>query len=681
MPETPPAKPPRRPPAHPNRPADPGKRATLKKLAALGLLACVDGAALSSCARKALPLLETERKVIVLGLDGLDARRVQTLMAQGKLPHMSRLQALGGFRPLTSSVPPQSPVAWATFITGRDPGGHGLYDFIQRDPRTYLPYLSIARTKEPHRNLPLGRWRLPLSRRKIELLRKGPAFWDLLAPRGIPCAVYRAPSNYPPRDTGARQLAGLGAPDLRGTYGEYSYFTDAPGKIRQKLTGGDLYPVQVCNGRVDASLIGPYNRLDKAKRRSSVEFTLWVDRGHRVAKLLVQGQQILLRQGEWSEWVPLSFTLIPHLHRVAGICRFYLKQVAPHFELYVTPVNIDPMDPALPISAPADFARQLAQRYGRFYTQGFPQDVKALGPGVLEEDDYLHQAELALGEARRMYEDALDELDRGLLFYYFSDSDRTQHMFWRAIDPKHPTYTAQLARNYGGVIEACYRTADQLVGQALEATDRRTSLIVLSDHGFAPFYRQFHVNAWLKEKGYLVAREVPGSKADIFQRAVWPETAAYAIGLNAVYLNVVGREGQGAVTPEERGPLAHRLAEELRRTRDPDTGQPIIDQVYLSDQSYAAMIPERAPDLIIGYASGYRCAHASILGNLSGPVVSDNSEKWSADHCIDRDAVPGVLLANRPLRAERPSLPDVTASVLAEFPVEMPRGILGKPVW
>lgn len=145
--------------------------------------------------------------MILLGLDGLDPRLVSRWMAEGKLPNLVRLRRLGGFRSLASSVPPQSPVAWATFITGRDPGGHGLYDFIQRDPHTYLPYLSIARTEGAKRSLAVGQWKLPLSRGKVELLREGRAFWEVLGEKGIPCQVYRVPSNYPPRDTGAKQLA------------------------------------------------------------------------------------------------------------------------------------------------------------------------------------------------------------------------------------------------------------------------------------------------------------------------------------------------------------------------------------------------------------------------------------------------------------------------------------------
>jgi len=662
-------------------PADPSKRETLKKLGLLGLLAAVDVTALASCGRRMLSAGGRERKVIVLGLDGLDAGRVERLMERGRLPHMSRLREMGGFRPLESTVPPQSPVAWATFITGRDPGGHGIHDFIQRDPSTYLPYLSIARTEPPDRTLSLGQWRLPLSHGNVELLRQGPAFWDLLAEQGVPCEIYRLPSNFPPRESGAKQLAGLGAPDLRGTYGEFSYFTDAPPANAQQVTGGAVYPVQVSNGRVQARLMGPWNTLREGEPESQADFEVRVDRENRVAKVMVQGQEALLREGEWSEWIPVRFEMMPHVKSVTGICRFYLKQVRPHFKLYVTPINVDPMDPAVPISAPGDFAGELAERFGRFYTQGFPEDVKALSNGILDDGEYLQQSGTAMAEARRMYESSLNTFQRGLLVQYFSGTDRTQHMFWRTMDPRHPAYEAALAREYGGVIEECYQISDEMVGQALEACDANTTLVVLSDHGFAPFYREFNLNGWLAQNRYLAGVGPWRGEADLFSNANWRRTMAYGIGFNGLYLNLEGRELYGAVNPVNREALARQLAEELRQVRDPETGERVIENVYLAEDVYAERMPDKSPDLIVGYARGYRASDASVLGKATEQLVQDNTGKWSGDHCIDRSLVPGILLTNHPISAERPGLADVTASLLAEFDVAAADGMSGERVW
>ena len=120
-----------------DRPADPSKRKTLRKLAALGALAMVDVGALASCGRRPTTGAHTRDRLILLGIDGLDAGITARMMAEGKLPNMVRLRAMGGFRTLASTIPPQSPVAWATFITGQDPGRHVIYDFVHRHPDTY----------------------------------------------------------------------------------------------------------------------------------------------------------------------------------------------------------------------------------------------------------------------------------------------------------------------------------------------------------------------------------------------------------------------------------------------------------------------------------------------------------------------------------------------------------------
>ena len=102
--------------------------------------------------RKALAS-ESSRKVIVLGIDGMDPHLLQKFVQQGKMPNAKKLMKMGGFSPLLTSVPPQSPVAWANFITGMNPGGHGIFDFIHRDPKTLLPYLSTSKTSSPEKTI------------------------------------------------------------------------------------------------------------------------------------------------------------------------------------------------------------------------------------------------------------------------------------------------------------------------------------------------------------------------------------------------------------------------------------------------------------------------------------------------------------------------------------------------
>src|SRR5919106_4697815 len=90
------------------------------------------------------------QKVIVVGFDGVDARYTEQWMNEGKLPNLARLRAEGTFRPLRPTVPAQTPVSWSTFSTGIDPGRTGIFDFLRRDPKNYMPvFAAFDETKEP----------------------------------------------------------------------------------------------------------------------------------------------------------------------------------------------------------------------------------------------------------------------------------------------------------------------------------------------------------------------------------------------------------------------------------------------------------------------------------------------------------------------------------------------------
>ncbi|MBI4831788.1 MAG: alkaline phosphatase family protein, partial [Candidatus Lindowbacteria bacterium] len=511
-------------------------KAGISLLAALALSIMV-GASLCSCGAGNA---EPSRRVIVLGIDGMDPIILDRLMKDGKMPNFSDLAQRGSYTRLGTSIPPQSPVAWSDFITGMDPGGHSIFDFIHREPGAYLPYLSTSQTVAPKRSLSLTDWVIPLSSGSTDLLRKGSAFWQILEARGIPTTIIKIPANFPPAESSGRSLAGMGTPDLRGTYGTFSYYTDNPEKFEDEdVSGGEIYRVDVRDNVVRSKLIGPANTFRKDQRKISVDFEVYVDPVNPVAKVVVQGNEILLNVGEWSEWVHVKFTAVPFLQSVSGICRFYLKEVRPTFALYVTPINIDPLDPALSISTPENYSAELAEEVGCFYTQGMPADTKAFSVDALGVNDYLSQARNVLSESRAMYDHVFDNFDSGLLFFYFSSLDQNSHMCWFLIDPKHPLYDAKLAKEHGHCLDDLYIEMDNVLGKALRKVDANTTIIVMSDHGFAPFYRSFGLNTWLKDNGYITLTD--DSEGELFSNVDWQNTRAYGLGLNGLYINQRGR--------------------------------------------------------------------------------------------------------------------------------------------
>ena len=636
--------------------------------------ACVLAAAISSgCGGRATAAADP--RVIVLGFDGLDYHLTRDLMARGRLPAFAQLAEQGSFGPLATSIPPQSPVAWSSFITGLDPGGHGIFDFIHRDPGTMTPYLSTARTEPPRHVVPLGRWRLPLTGGRVELLRQGTPFWQALTDRGIETTIVRMPANFPPSGAATRELSGMGTPDLLGTYGTFSFYTSDPFVRSGPVAGGAIHFVEIHDHVVRGALHGPDDPLRSQPEPLRAPFAAHLDASRTFATIVVGDEERLLRAGEWSDWVPVRFAMT--LGELRAQVRFYLKQLQPEFVLYVSPLNIDPLSPALPVSSPGEYAAGLARATGRFYTQGMPEDTSALKAGVLTVAEFLQQADLAGEEVERQYLHVLDEFDRGFLFYYFGGVDQVSHMLWHAMDPEHPAHDPERDRPYADVIERLYVDMDAIVARTLPRLRTGDLLVVMSDHGFVSWRRSFNLNSWLREHGYLHLRPArrTGGRGS-FEDIDWSRTRAYGLGLNSLYVNLRGRESTGIVGPGERDALVREIREALLGTIDPATGAPVVTRVFRGDRTYSHAGNSRiTPDLVIGYAKGTRASDASALGDVAGEVIADNVGEWTGDHCMDPEAVPGILLASRPLRSPVPHLRELAPALLGEFGIGgFPRG-------
>lgn len=622
-----------------------------------------------------------EGKLIVLGVDGMDPKLMRQYMDQGKLPNLAALAARGSYVPLATSTPPQSPVAWSNLITGMNPGGHEIFDFIHRDPATMEPYLSTSRVEASSKVIHLGNWNLPLSSGKVTLLRKGKAFWEYLEEKHVPVTLFRMPANFPPVASEARTFSGMGTPDLLGTYGTFSYYTDDFLFSDGSVDGGRIHSVHMENGRFDLKLDGPYNPFRKDGAQATIDFVVHPDPVEAVARITIQGQRILLREGEWSHWTSVEFGLMPIVSSVRGMCRFYLKRVHPQFELYVSPVNIDPADPALPISTPASYSSELSEAVGRFHTLGIAEDTKALSSGILNEGEYLQQARTVMREQREIFRLELGRFHSGMLFFYFSALDQNAHMLWNRFDPQHPSYDAAEAAKYGAALEEFYRGVDEAVGEAMRRLDEHTTLLVLSDHGFAPFYRSFNLNTWLLENGYIVLKEGTTAEGPMFANVDWSRTRAYGLGLNGLYLNRSGRERDGIVPPGEVEALGREIVEKLLAFRDPGNGEAVVRRVDAAADVYPGADPSIVPDLVVGYAYGYRVGWGSVLGEFPPGLVEDNLEPWSGDHCIAPELVPGVLLSNRKIAAPAPALTDIAPTILGVFGIDKPEQMHGASVF
>ena len=624
-------------------------------------------------------------KVLVIGFDGMDPLLLQEYRAAGLMPNFDRFLADDGqLTPFGTSIPPQSPVAWSNFITGRDSGGHGIFDFIHRDPETMLPYASTSEAKGATRFLDLGKWKIPLGGGDIRNLRHGTAFWEILVDEGIDATIFKVPSNFPPVDCEARSLSGMGTPDLTGNSGIATLITDDP-PLQRDLAGGRIESVWLDDGTFTASLVGPRNTWRDGNPEAQIAVTGRVDRETRSAWITAGDAEVVLKEGEWSGWVRLEFPMVPLLKSVSGICRFFLIETEPALRLYVTPIQIDPEHPEMPISTPPGYSREIAEATGPYYTQGLPEDTNALENGFLSDDQYVQQSNLVLDERLRQLDFELDRfagLDEGFLFFYFNAPDQTCHMHWRNMDPGHPMH-ATADPHHAGRIAEMYVALDGALGRAFERVGDDATIMIMSDHGFAPWNRAFHTNTWLLENGYLFLKE-GRSRGDVEMLVGidWSRTRAYAIGINGLYLNLAGREREGIVQPgAQQEALLAELKAELEKVTDPLTGDQAIKYAYRADQDYHGPLKNAGPDIVMGYRRGWRGSNESAMGAVTDEVFTDNMLKWSGDHCIAADEVPGILMTNRPILRKDPALVDMAPTILRLFGITPPAEMVGGSVF
>lgn len=612
------------------------------------------------------------KKVIFLGLDGLDPKLTERYMAEGKLPNLSRLKDQGSYSRLRTTFPALSPVAWSTFATGVNPAKHNIFDFLNRNMKSYVPELAAAKVYPPERVLKIGRLRIPLSASHVETRRKSVPFWKLLGKQQIGSTIIRVPITFPPDKFNGRQLSAMSTPDLRGTQGSFSQFTTRVGKAT--FENGSRYPLKRTADGFEGSLEGPEDILHENGGPLAIPFNIRMKGGGPV--LDIQGATYPLKFGTYTPWVKLKFKAALGI-KVSGIARFLATETGDHFSLYVSPLQIDPENPALPISHPSYYAAYLAKLLGTYSTLGMAEDTWALNEGVISEGDFLEQTYMLMEEREAMFRNALEKTRRGVVACVFDTSDRVQHMFYRYLNGRGDS-----ASPYARTIEDLYQRVDKLAGLALKYADSETVIFVLSDHGFTSFHRGINLNAWLRDHGYLVLENDATESGRYFKGVNWGRTRAYTLGLGGLYLNMKGREAQGTVeSGAEAEALKQELIGKLSNLRDEEQNAIGIQNVYASNALYRGPYLAEAPDLIIGYSEGYRTSWDAAVGKVTAKVFENNNKAWSGDHSVDPVLVPGVLFSNRKIEARDPGIEDMAPTTLDLFGVERPAWMEGHTVF
>ncbi len=691
--------------------------------------------------RVTVPVPESVKheRFVVLGIDGLDPEILAEVVAKypERMKNFKRLIEEGTLQPLGTSIPPQSPVAWSNFISGRDPGGHGIYDFIHRDPVTRGPLGST--TKESHGSeLDLwGDWKFPLGGDSGSN-RTGKAFWQELRDAGVPADIWRMPANFPVEDSLGVSFPGMMTPTLESAYGTYVIYTDDM-PVDTHRSGGSYKQLKESLGKYTARIDGPTNPFSKTGKQAPVAFDVHVDRDSRSIAIVTDGgKPLIVDEGEWSEFIPLHFeffkfgSMLPG-GAMDGIARFYLRSLDPLY-LYMSPINFDPEAAAIPMSEPSTASEDLAAEIGSYYTQGMAEEVNGLKDELLTNEEFVAQADIVYDERVAMMEHALDmymsDEAGGLLFFYYSTVDLCCHMLWQHSDHEHPFHNASFASEdnswwtkregstWKDIVHDLYLKMDPVLGRVRERVGDDTAIVVMSDHGFAPWRRKVSLNRWLLDEGYLVLTEgvepeAARRVAQADQRTLfvpvdhdgdpatppvsvvdWSKTRAYGMGFNGLYINLLGREGvdpetgettgaPGIVKPAERDALVRELKTKLEALKDPKDGARVVYVADVREDVYAAdgeRLSE-SPDILVGFDAGYGNSDASATGRISWKVFEDNDGgTFNGNHLMASEVVAGTLLTNQPVADGDHALEDLTVEILKRYKVQPDSSLHGHRV-
>lgn len=727
-----------------------------RKIAALALWLC-----LSSLSPFAVG--EEQRRVIVLGFDGIDPVLTRNWIDAGELPNLSRLADVGTFTALATSNPAQSPVAWSSFATGKNPGKHNIFGFLRPGPE-YHPRLALADVQ--YKSLLPAKvllsalaglaafiisWaaakvrKKKISRRFLGFaaaaaalvaacgfycmsrylpravpfpvsLKKGPSVWTVAGENGVKTVVLQAPIAFPAEKVpGGRLLCGFGTPDMAGTNGLWFRYSASLSSRVATETGGWKIPLAAAGDGWTADIPGPRNLLgaeeserltEKLKDASPAQIRDIQNRLARLKKeryltavlhvrplagklrITIGGESQTLSCGDWSDWFTIPFAVSPLL-TLKGMARLTVLAVDP-VELYLTPVQFHPeyVPATAPISCPADFSGRVAREVGLYPTLGWCEATNALKDEEIGEQAFWEDLKYIMEAREKVFLAELKKEDWRLFLAFFYVPDRASHMYWRFIDQEHPRHRdIEEVPAYRDNLLRVYRWMDSLVGEAMKKIRGEDVLIVLSDHGFAPFRWGVNINTFLYEEGYLALAEDAADRrlqiADLYEPGAlgrnidWSRTRAYSMGLGKIFINLKGRDPQGTVPPGEYRNLCEEIRGKL--TRLTHEGRPVVCGVYLRDEIYDGPCVADAPDIVLGFHRGYRVSWQTTLGAVPREVIEPNLLKWSGDHCsVDPKLIPGVLFSNRKVVVSDPHLEDLAPTILSLLHIRPPADMNGR---
>lgn len=609
------------------------------------------------------------KRVIVLGFDGMDPKLTTSFMNDGFLPNLTLLKNEGTFEPLKTTYPPMSPVGWSTFATGVNPGKHQIFDFFTRDKKNYIPILSSTKTTYEKKSISFFFWKYNFVKTSITLLRKSTSIWKLLSESKIFSIVLRVPITYPPEKIYGTCLSAMCTPDLRGTQGSYTFYSSDQNEYNSNKNSVVL--LNIDGNNFSTEITGPEVKINNEKITLKIPLRGELNKNKQLVEIIIIDEKLILKKGEYSPWVRLDFNN-GRKNIANGIVRFLLTEISEHIKIYMTPININPEDPNLPISHPFYYSISLAKVHGYFSTLGLAEDTSALNDGVIDEQAFLDQAYDIYEERKKIFLDNVKKTDEGLVVSVFDITDRVQHMFFRYMVEDHPANVGKDTVVHKNAIRDVYSKMDDLVAEVKKELRKDDLLFVVSDHGFTKFTYGVNLNTWLWKNGYLFFKTESPFGDSWLRNVDWKRTKAFAYGLTGIFVNTIDRESLGIIKRgRERIEIMQELKQRLEELNHDEKDTKAIRKVYFSDDVMKGPYSNESPDLIIGYEDGYRASWTCATGKITPQIFEPNTQRWSGDHCIDPEIVPGVLFSNSKMEmGQKPALVDLAPTIINLFGID-----------
>jgi predicted AlkP superfamily phosphohydrolase/phosphomutase len=547
------------------------------------------------------------RRVLVIGLDSITPVMIEPMLAAGVMPNLAALADRGWQTELTPTMPPSTPTGWATIATGASPATHGVEAFAKHRPGDPLDRKEHCIGSEHVQAEPI---------------------WQTAERAGVPSILLKFPMSWPP--TGGRLVtqvdgaAGWGGLKClwdhvhSGCWDTEPSARHAPaGAITQEWATRDEDNLD--EEAVQRLEVEPVARLETLPDGFHAEWQATLTLRSRLggkasvtvlggrlgdADAVVAGAAPPARRGEWTDWLPLSFGAGAESEGDVRLKVMELDVARRRLRLYQSQVHAREG-----WTRPESLAGELDAVAGPFveWTESYD-----LLQGWIDDETQLDLYRDHVAWMSRAATHVLRTRPWRLFLTQLHVVDMAYHLYWGAVDPRHPQHDAAAAPRYRRLLQQVHRLLDDFVGDLCAQADDDTLVVVLGDHGHDLYRAAFLPNNLLVREGLLTLYRDPRTGRVAID---WSRTQAYASGYR-VYLNVQGREPDGVVPPNEFSTVQEQVLACLTAARDEHDGSPLVRLALRREEAKGLGVGgDGMGDVVFMAAPGYQARSSIEVGD------------------------------------------------------------------